>query len=65
MYTGEIEMSRVYYLCTHLSLIECINYTWKTMQSSVAFNQVTGLNTGPLKSDNALLNQTHCQGHQK
>lgn len=58
-------MSRVYYLCTHLWLTERINCTWKSMQSSVAFNQTTELNTGPIKADNPLLNQTHCQGHPK
>lgn len=58
-------MSRLYYLCTHLSLTKCINCTWKSMQSSVVFNKVTELNTGPIKSDNPLLNQMHCQGHQK
>lgn len=35
------------------------------MQSSVAFDQVTELNTVPIKSDNPLLRQTHPPGHQK
>lgn len=54
-------MSRVHYLCMYLSLTKCINCTWKSMQSSVAFNQVTVLNAGSIKSDNPLLNQKHCK----
>lgn len=35
------------------------------MQSSVAFNQAPELNTGPIKADNPLLDQTQGQGHPK
>lgn len=56
-------MSRVNYLCTHLSLTKRINCTWKSMQSSVAFKQATELNTGTIKADNPWLNQTRGQGH--
>lgn len=65
MYTGEMKMSWVYYLCTHLLLTKRINCTWKSMQSSVAFKQAAELNRGPIKADNPWLNQTHGQGHPK
>lgn len=65
MHTREIEMDRVYYLWKHLLLTKCINCTWKSMQSIVAFKQDTELNTRPIKSDNLSLNHTHCQGHHK
>lgn len=56
-------MSAVHYLCTLLCLTKPINCTWKSMQSSVAFNQATELNTGPIKAANPSLDQTHGQGH--